>query len=124
MTPVSTSLDWKGTEKPAPETPRGQGTRKTFPPTKVLPPANKEGKGMLSMPASGLSAAYGFLIFGVISLILAVLATCTGEAWARFGRVIHRAEDPKQFWWLVAMYYLGGVVFIGAFMYRVSRISH
>jgi hypothetical protein len=68
------------------------------------------------MPDSG----YGFLIFGIVSLIQAVYATSTGEAWARWGRVIQRAEDPKRFWRLVAAYYLGSVVFIGAFIYRAS----
>jgi hypothetical protein len=62
-------------------------------------------------------AMYGLLLFGVFSLFLAVAGTCTGEAWARFGRVVHRAKEPKQFWWLVAMYYVGGVCFIGYFLY-------
>lgn len=39
--------------------------------------------------------------------MLAVLGTCTGEAWARFGRVVYRAKEPKQFWRLIAIYYLG-----------------
>jgi hypothetical protein len=65
-------------------------------------------------------SGYGFLIFGIVSLILALYATCTGEAWARWGRVIQRAEDPKRFWWLVAVYCLGSVVFIGVFIYRTS----
>ena len=60
---------------------------------------------------------YGLLLFGVFSLFLAVAGTCTGEAWARFGRVVYRAKEPKQFWRLVAMYYLGGVCFIGYFLY-------
>jgi len=34
--------------------------------------------------------------------------TCTGEAWACFGVVVCRDEEPKQFWSLVASYYLGG----------------
>jgi hypothetical protein len=45
---------------------------------------------------------YGFLLFGVVSLFLAVTGTCTGEAWARFGRAVYRAKEPKQFWRLVA----------------------
>jgi hypothetical protein len=68
---------------------------------------------------SDLRPMYGWLLFGVFSLFLAVVGTCTGEAWARFGRVVYRAKEPKQFWRLVAMYYLGGVCFIGYFLYKV-----
>jgi|HubBroStandDraft_1064217.scaffolds.fasta_scaffold933498_1 hypothetical protein len=71
------------------------------------------------MPHSDLSPPYGLLIFGVFSLFLAVRGTCTGEAWAFLGRVVYRDEKPKQFWRLVAMYYLGGVYFIGHFLYKV-----
>jgi len=70
------------------------------------------------MPHSGLTPRYGLLISGVILLFLAVLGTCTGEAWARFGGVVYRSKEPKQFWGLVATYYLGGVVLIGYFLYQ------
>ena len=63
------------------------------------------------------SPMYGLLLFGVFSLFVAVAGTCTGQAWARFGRVVYRAKEPKQFWRLVAIYYLGGVGFIGYFLY-------
>lgn len=70
------------------------------------------------MPHSDLGPPIGFLIFGVFSLFLAVRGTCTGEAWAYFGRVVYRDEKPKQFWRLVTMYYLGGVCFVGYFLYK------
>jgi hypothetical protein len=72
------------------------------------------------MPDSDLGL-YVFLIFGVFSLFLAVAGTCTGEAWARYGRVVYRAKEPKQFWRLVAVYYLGGVCLIGYFL---SKLGH
>jgi hypothetical protein len=59
------------------------------------------------------------LLFGIFSLLLAVVGTCTGEALAEFGRVVHRKKEPKQFWQLIAIYYLGGVCLIGYFLYKV-----
>jgi hypothetical protein len=58
-------------------------------------------------------------MFGIFSLVLAVNGTCTGEAWARFGRIVYRAKEPKQFRRLVAVQYLGGVFFIGYYLYKV-----
>jgi len=72
----------------------------------------------LSMPSHS-RPLYGLLIFGAFSLFLAVVGTCTGEAWARFGRVVCRAKEPKQFWGLIAMQYLGGVFLIGYFLYKI-----
>jgi hypothetical protein len=63
---------------------------------------------------------YGLLIFGVFSLVLAVVGTCTGETLARFEGVIYRADDPKEFWWLIAIYYLGAVGLIGYFLYLTN----
>ena len=63
------------------------------------------------------------LIPGVIFLISAVVSTCTGVSWARYGRVIHRAEEPMQFWEDVVSCYLIGICFIGYFLYKVYRLS-
>ena len=62
---------------------------------------------------------YGLLMFGIFWLVLAVNGTCTAEAWARFGRIVYRAKEPKQFRQLVAAQYLGGVFFIGYYLYKV-----
>jgi hypothetical protein len=43
---------------------------------------------------------------------------------ARFGRVVYRAKEPKQFSSLVAMYYLGGLGFVGYFLYKVYGLSN
>ena len=66
-----------------------------------------------------MSPPYALFIFGVFSLLLAVVGTCTGEAWARFGRVVYRDKEPKEFWSLIAIYYLGGVCLIAYFLYKV-----
>jgi hypothetical protein len=70
-----------------------------------------------------LRPPYIFLILGVISFSGAVVSTCTGKSWGRFGGFVNRAEEPKQFWWLVATYYLIGVWFIGIFLYKVYELS-
>jgi len=66
-----------------------------------------------------VSPPYGFLIFGGFLLLLAVGGTCTGEAWARFGQVVYRDKEPKDFWTLIAIYYFCGVCFIAYFLYKL-----
>jgi hypothetical protein len=61
-----------------------------------------------------------YLILGFFSLILAVVGTCTGTTLAPHHGVFHRADDPKEFRWLVATYCLGGVFFIGYYLYLVT----
>jgi hypothetical protein len=73
----------------------------------------------LFVPGSYVEPPYGLLWIGIFLLFLAVAGTCTGEAWARFGQRVYRAKDPKQFWWVIAIYSLGGVGFIGYFLYKV-----
>jgi hypothetical protein len=62
---------------------------------------------------------YGLLMCGIFFLVLAVNGTCTGEAWARFGRIVCRAKEPKEFRRLVVVQYLGGASFIGYYLYKV-----
>lgn len=76
----------------------------------------------LSSPYS--KPPYGLLMFGAFLLFLAVAGTLTGEACARFGPMIYRSEKPKQFWRLIAMYYLGGAFFVGYFLYKVYGVSN
>jgi len=73
----------------------------------------------LSTPYSHAELPYGLLAFGVFSLFMAVAGTCTGEAWARFGQRVYRDKEPKQFWRLIAIYYLGAVCLIGYFLFKV-----
>jgi hypothetical protein len=70
-----------------------------------------------------LRPPYIYLIFAIVSFSAAVVWTCTGKALVRFRGWVYRAEEPNRFWWEVAMYYLGGVFFIGVFMYQVYGIS-
>jgi hypothetical protein len=59
------------------------------------------------------------LIFGVFFLFLAGAGTLTGEALAR-GGVVYRTEEPKEFWWLIAIECLGGVGLIVYFLYLTT----
>jgi hypothetical protein len=71
------------------------------------------------MPHADTKWAYASLIFGAIGLFFAVVGTRTGETWTRNGRVVRRAEDPIQFWWIVATCYLVGIAFITYFLCQV-----
>ena len=73
-----------------------------------------EGDGTLFMP--DWYSHYISLMPGVISFSGAVASTWTGKTRARFSGWVYRAKEPNQFWILVALYYLGGVLFIAAFL--------
>lgn len=62
---------------------------------------------------------YFYLILGIIFLAVGAVSTCTGVVWARFGRVIYRAKQPKEFWEDVVACDLIGLCFIGYFLYQV-----
>jgi hypothetical protein len=59
---------------------------------------------------------YIYLIAGVISFSGAVVSAFAGKTRARFGGWVYRAKAPKEFWWVVAIYYVAGVLFIGTFL--------
>lgn len=61
---------------------------------------------------------YGLLFLAAFFFVLGVNGTCTGEAWARFGRMVYRDKEPKQFW-LVASQYLVGLFLVGYYSYKV-----
>ena len=67
---------------------------------------------------------FGLLFFGLFLILLGAVGTTTGEAWARFGRVICRDKQPRQFWGLIAVDYLGGVFLIGYYLYKVHGLSN
>ena len=69
-----------------------------------------------------LRGPYFYLILGIISLSVGIVSTCTGVVWARFGRVIYRAKQPKEFWEDVVACYLIGLCFVGYFLYQVHGL--
>ncbi len=70
-----------------------------------------------------LRPPYIYLIFGVTFFSLGVVSICTGKASARYSWV-YRTQEPTLFWWVVAIYYLVGVLFIGIFLYKVYGLSN
>jgi hypothetical protein len=73
---------------------------------------------------SGSKLPLGPFFLGIFLILLALAGTFSGEAWARFGQVISRAEKPKQFWSLIAGYYVGGACLIGYSLYQVYGIPN
>lgn len=70
-----------------------------------------------------LRSPYIFLIVGVVSISAAVVYTCLGKAWGRFSGWIYRAEEPRTFWVEIAFYYLGGVLSLGYFLFKIYGLS-
>ena len=61
-----------------------------------------------------------FLLIGIVLLVMAVVFTLSGETVERFYGIVYRTEEPKRFWWDVAMFYIGGLFFIAIFLYKIS----
>lgn len=68
-----------------------------------------------------LKPPYIFLIIGFIFFSAGVASTLSGRVWVRFSGWVYRSEEPKWFWWEVALDYAVGVFFIGWCLYKVSR---
>ncbi len=71
---------------------------------------------------SQINSPYYFLVFGVIFFLAAVVSTCTGKTYGRYGIGGSRAENPREFWWTVAVYYTAAVCFIGYFLCKICRL--
>ena len=72
-----------------------------------------------------VSSPYYYLVFGAVFLVASVVSTCTGKTYARYGRgLASRDKEPTAFWLTVAIYYIGGVWFIGIFLYNVGGLSN
>lgn len=62
-----------------------------------------------------------FLLFGIVLLVMTAVFTLSGETLERYHGIISRAEEPKRFWWDVVLYFLGGLFFIGLYLYQNSN---
>ena len=72
---------------------------------------------LLGPPDSYLTIAVFFFSWGVF-------CTCTGKAKAPYSPAVYRAQEPIMFWYTVGMYYLGGVISIGYFLFKVHAPSN
>jgi hypothetical protein len=61
-----------------------------------------------------------FLTVGVIFISGAAVFAYTGKVWVRFSGWVYREKQPRVFWGEVAAYFLGGVFFVGYFLYKVT----
>ena len=59
---------------------------------------------------------YICLILGIISFSGAVASAYAGKTWVPSFGWVYRAKEPNVFWWVVAIYYLAGALFIGTFL--------
>jgi hypothetical protein len=66
-----------------------------------------------------ISTPYYYLAVGVICLVAAVVSTCTGKTYGRYGGWASRLKEPNDFWGTVAIYYVGGICFIGYFFWKM-----
>ena len=62
-----------------------------------------------------------YLLIGIVFLIMTVVFALSGEAFERFGHIAQRTKEPKRFWWDVVMCLLGGLFFIGLYLYQNSK---
>jgi hypothetical protein len=62
-----------------------------------------------------------FLLIGIVLFVIAAVFTLTGESLERGGLMVTRAEEPKRFWWNVAMFFVGGIFFIALYLYNKSN---
>ena len=59
---------------------------------------------------------HAYLVIGVAFFLGASASVYAGRTSARTGRWIYRAEEPNDFWWVVAMYYLAALLFVGLYL--------
>ena len=59
-----------------------------------------------------------YLIIAVLLFSWGVFCMCTGKAKAPYSAAVYRAQEPILFWWTVGIYYFGGVIFLGTYLYR------
>jgi hypothetical protein len=68
---------------------------------------------------SFLDGPYAYLGIGIAFLSAGLVWTYTGEVWTNFGRVVYRAEQPKEFWVAVIAFYLIGALFTASFVFQI-----
>jgi hypothetical protein len=68
-----------------------------------------------------LTYPYVYLLLTMLIWFLAVIETLTGGALTRW-RVVSRDQEPGSFHAAVVMHILGGVFFVGCFLFRFFRL--
>jgi hypothetical protein len=73
-------------------------------------------------PAGGLYVT--MLLAGIALIVLGVVYTCMGRAYARFRGWVNRADNPKGYWLAVASYFVGGAGLIAYALYLYESSSN
>jgi hypothetical protein len=58
------------------------------------------------------------LLVGIGFIAIGVVYTCMGKAYARFHGWVYRADNPKGYWFEVALYFVLGAGFIAYSLYQ------
>lgn len=67
-----------------------------------------------------LRAPYIYLMLGVISFSGVIASIWAGRTRTWGYGWVYRAQKPGDFWWLIAIYSSGGLLFIGIFLFMVN----
>ncbi len=62
-----------------------------------------------------------FLLIGIVLLVATAVFTLSGETLERYHGIVYRSEERKRFWWDVVIYLIGGLFFIGLYLYQNSN---
>lgn len=60
------------------------------------------------------------LYLGLGSIAFALISMAIGRTLVRFQGIVSRVEDPKGFWWNVAVVGAMGAIFLGLFLFGPS----
>jgi hypothetical protein len=63
-----------------------------------------------------LNPKFIYFLLGVILFIVVVISMCTGTTIGRYRGWIYRAKEPNDFWGVVAIYFLGGLICFGIYL--------
>jgi hypothetical protein len=63
-----------------------------------------------------------FLLIGIVLFIMTAVFTLSGETLeAHYPGIVSRAKEPKRFWLDIVIFFVGGLFFIGLFLYKNSN---
>jgi hypothetical protein len=57
-------------------------------------------------------------LLGFLFLVVAGISICAGKALTHGQGLVSRTKEPTTFWFIVAIWFLAGVVFMGGFLPR------
>ena len=68
-----------------------------------------------------LDMPYRLFLLGAFFLLVAMIETDTGKTPTRGQGLVRRSEDPKTFWFIVAVTYLAGIYLIVEFLRQLPN---